>query len=137
MSEACFIVSQIFGLCLVSFQAHGQNTETCLDAPLNKERPFCCRDSSKASSGFKCGVPDLRVVGHTILETWPVRLRTFLALALARINQKPQGANEGKYSAAEIFDGCHFLSSFESFCQPILRGLGVFLFSFFVLTLLF
>jgi len=57
MSEACFIVSQIFGLCLVSFQAHGQNTETCLDAPLNKERPFCCRDSSLTSSGFKCGVP--------------------------------------------------------------------------------
>jgi hypothetical protein len=57
MTSICAIVQTVLVICLASFQAHLQNTGTYLDAPLNKERLFLCRDSTSRLSGFKFGVP--------------------------------------------------------------------------------
>lgn len=56
MSAVCSNVQRFLRLCLPPFQGAGQNMGTYLDALLNTGRPFCCRDSSLTSSGFKCGV---------------------------------------------------------------------------------
>jgi hypothetical protein len=61
MKSQCRIVQaeETLWLCLASFQVLGQtrlDTTALRAAPLNRERLFCCRDSSLTSSGFKCGV---------------------------------------------------------------------------------
>ncbi len=61
----CVNVQEYFWLCLSSFQADGQNTDTSLGAGLNTLRPFCCRDSSLASSGFKCSVSAVQLTALT------------------------------------------------------------------------
>lgn len=119
MQTAWLQSSQYFWICLRPFQVAGQNSVTCLDAPLNKERPFCCRDSSLVLSGFKFGVPSLRVAGYNTLETSLVR----------------SGANRGASGSAvqsealsrckELITGLYASLDIFSLLRPFSEGTGI------------
>lgn len=85
MRLQCFNVQMDFWLCLASFQVSGQNTETLLDAPLNTERPFCCRDSGLSAcslkfygSAIRAGLSAVRYSARLVVGASPIHSHQIL-----------------------------------------------------------